>query len=173
MSGDRRRGGFLTNAGMEAPEPGIKLAPFAHTEEALYVNRPESVENVTSFRAWADAAYSASNVASNNRYSNPEKLHSDLQLLGTIKSCWNSATDRTLPLYRYLGTESGAFYMTPASVYVPEYDPTTRPWYRRAAFNPSFIALSAPYRDAATNKNVVTISKFIQGNNGRPFGELF
>ena len=164
---DTFRGNFLTNAADPNPIPGIKLAPFSHSEESVYTSRPETVENVTDFLTWARAPYSTANTLANARYSNPQKLHSDLQMLAQIKPCWNSA--RSDILYRYVGTESGSYYTIPASVYVPNYDPTVRPWYVRARLS-SKLALSAPYRDAATNLIVVTLSKSLFDSGGRPFG---
>lgn len=167
VGADGRRGGFLTNAGDANAFPGVKLAPFAYRDQYLYVNRPETVQNVTEFLAWSRQPYSPAALLANQRYSNAEKLHRDLAALGLIDACWKSASSNAL--YRYVGTETGIFYTQPASVYVAEFDNTLRPWYKRAKLSTG-LALSAPYIDAATNLAVVTLSKSLRHSQLDFFG---
>ncbi len=161
---DGRRGGILTNAGDPAPIPGAKLAPFCFTDQDSYIGRPEGVENVTAYLNWVQTPYSPTSAFS-LRLTTPQKLHGDLQLLRQAAGCWNTKPRRNEAFYRYLATESGVLFITPASQYVQEYDPTVRSWYKRAKAAPGKLALSVPYIDAATNIRVVSLSRTVGNSN--------
>lgn len=170
VGADGRRGGVLTNAGAPNPVPGEKLSPSCYRQGYEYTYRDETLQNLTDYRNWANKAFDPLDVWS-KKLTIPERIHGDLQLLHSITTCWNAASRRQDALYRYVGTESGIFFMTPASAYVSEYDPRQRAWYKRALLNPGALALSAPYIDAASNLKVITLSKAIY-DGSRLFGVI-
>ena len=65
-----------------------------------------------------------------------------------------------------MGTARGMFRMYPGSPIAEGFDPTNRPWYKRAKINPSVQSISTPYVDAAGAGVIVTMSKPIIPVNG-------
>ena len=56
---------------------------------------------------------------------------------------------------------SGVFRTYPAHRSRRAYDPTKRPWFKRAASSPSKTSISTPYMDAAGVGKIVTISQAV------------
>ncbi|RAK23158.1 methyl-accepting chemotaxis sensory transducer with TarH sensor [Anoxybacillus vitaminiphilus] len=65
----------------------------------------------------------------------------------------------------YVGTESKKIYATPAVQFPDDYDPTSRPWYKKAVENTGEVAWTEPYVDAVTNKHIVTLAKAVREGN--------
>jgi methyl-accepting chemotaxis protein len=66
----------------------------------------------------------------------------------------------------YIGTANKKMYTTPAAQLPDGYDPTSRPWYKKAEENPDKVIWTEPYVDAITGKNIVTLAKAVK-ENGR------
>lgn len=58
----------------------------------------------------------------------------------------------------YIGTKTKQVYIYPQVQLPPDFDPTTRPWYKDAE-NAKNIVWTAPYIDISTKKLIVTIAK--------------
>lgn len=74
-------------------------------------------------------------------------------------------------LNTYFAETNKHFSIYPSQSLPADYDPTTRPWYKDALETPNKIAFSSVYKDASTNKNVLTISKTVY-NNGQLVGVI-
>jgi len=61
-------------------------------------------------------------------------------------------------VWTYLGTERGVMRVSPASRATVAYDPTRRPWYRKAAVHPGETTVSSVYLDAFGAGKVVTMA---------------
>ncbi|NNV05164.1 methyl-accepting chemotaxis protein [Geobacillus sp. C56-T2] len=66
----------------------------------------------------------------------------------------------------YIGTERKSMYITPTTELPDGYDPTSRPWYKKAMEKPDEVVWTEPYVDAITGKHVVTLAKAVS-ENGR------
>jgi methyl-accepting chemotaxis protein len=66
----------------------------------------------------------------------------------------------------YIGTAEKKMYTTPVAQLPDGYDPTVRPWYKKAEEDPDRVVWTEPYIDAITGKNVVTLAKAVT-ENGR------
>jgi methyl-accepting chemotaxis protein len=62
----------------------------------------------------------------------------------------------------YVGTENKKMYATPAAQFPADYDPTSRPWYKKAIENPGEVVWTEPYVDVVTNKHTVTLAKAVK-----------
>ncbi|MBW7651040.1 methyl-accepting chemotaxis protein [Anoxybacillus sp. ST4] len=71
----------------------------------------------------------------------------------------------------YIGTANGKMYTTPAVDLPPDFDPTTRPWYKAAVATPDKVIWTESYVDAVTNDYIVTIAKAIV-ENGQVIGVI-
>lgn len=69
----------------------------------------------------------------------------------------------------FMGTTTKKIYTAPAADIGPDFDPTSRPWYKDAAANKGKITISKPYKDAVSGSMVITISKSVE-NNGEMVG---
>jgi methyl-accepting chemotaxis protein len=65
----------------------------------------------------------------------------------------------------YVGTENKKMYATPAVQFPADYDPTSRPWYKKAMENPEKVVWTEPYVDVVTNKLTVTLAKAVKEGN--------
>jgi methyl-accepting chemotaxis protein len=71
----------------------------------------------------------------------------------------------------YIGTANGNMYTVPAVDLPPDFDPTTRPWYKAAVASPDKVIWTESYVDTVTNDYVVTIAKAIV-ENGQVIGVI-
>ncbi|MGG6432263.1 methyl-accepting chemotaxis protein [Anoxybacillus sp. D401a] len=71
----------------------------------------------------------------------------------------------------YIGTANGNMYTTPSVELPPDFDPTTRPWYKAAVASPDKVIWTESYVDAVTNDYIVTIAKAIV-ENGQVIGVI-
>jgi methyl-accepting chemotaxis protein len=69
----------------------------------------------------------------------------------------------------YVGAENKKMFTTPAVELPADFDPTSRPWYKKAAENPDEVIWTDPYIDATTGKHVITLAKAIT-EGGRVLG---
>lgn len=73
----------------------------------------------------------------------------------------------------YIGTRNKTFFAdsSNASANNADYDPTQRPWYKKAMENPDQIIYTEPYESASTGKLMVTVAKTLKGG-GEVLGVL-
>ncbi|ANB56762.1 methyl-accepting chemotaxis (MCP) signaling domain protein [Anoxybacillus sp. B7M1] len=62
----------------------------------------------------------------------------------------------------YIGTEGKKMYTTPKVDLPAGFDPTSRPWYKKAIEHPDEVAWTDPYVDTVTGKYVVTLAKAVK-----------
>lgn len=61
----------------------------------------------------------------------------------------------------YIGTSDKKMYTTPKVDLPAGYDPTSRPWYKKAIEHPDEVIWTDPYVDAVTGQYIVTLAKAI------------
>jgi methyl-accepting chemotaxis protein len=61
----------------------------------------------------------------------------------------------------YVGTENKKMFTTPKVELPADFDPTSRPWYKKATENPDEVIWTDPYIDATTGQHVITLAKAI------------
>eukprot|EP01083_Nonionella_stella_P276342 938905_1 len=71
----------------------------------------------------------------------------------------------------YFANYVGLIVSYPAHSYSTGYNPLIRPWYQRSVSHPDLFTFTTPYKDATTNKLVITGSTVIYAPNSTyPFG---
>ncbi|MGX1981632.1 methyl-accepting chemotaxis sensory transducer with TarH sensor [Thermolongibacillus altinsuensis] len=71
----------------------------------------------------------------------------------------------------YIGTPKGKMYATPFTDFPPDYDPTSRPWYKKAIQHPDNVIWTESYVDVVTKDYIVTLAKAIV-ENGQVLGVI-
>jgi methyl-accepting chemotaxis protein len=71
----------------------------------------------------------------------------------------------------YVGTADGKMLIAPAQDLPKDYDPRTRPWYKKAIENPDKIVWTDPYKDALTGDMMVSGARVLK-QNGQVLGVL-
>lgn len=61
----------------------------------------------------------------------------------------------------YIGTLDKKMYTTPKVDLPVDYDPTSRPWYKKATEHPDEVVWTDPYVDAVTGQYIVTLAKAV------------
>jgi methyl-accepting chemotaxis protein len=64
----------------------------------------------------------------------------------------------------YMGTSTKAFYEYPKNGVDASFDPTSRPWYKKAIENKGKVIFTDPYKDVNTEEIAVTIAKTVEKN---------
>lgn len=74
----------------------------------------------------------------------------------------------------YIGTKNKGFFANSANKAgdMAGYDPTQRPWYKKAMENPDKIVYIDPYVSPSTGKLMFTMAKTLKGNNGEILGVI-
>ena len=86
----------------------------------------------------------------------------DSQLTSQLETIWKNRPDLPAKVaWTYIGTQSGVWRVFPGAIVSRAYDPTARPWYKRAVANLGKLALSSVYLDAGGVGKVVTFSEVI------------
>jgi methyl-accepting chemotaxis protein len=80
-------------------------------------------------------------------------------LMDSLKGMQSS--NKTL-LSVYMGTSSKKFYEYPVTDMGADFDPTTRPWYKKAVENRGQVVFTDPYADASTGEVAVSIAKTVE-----------
>ena len=172
---DPFRGGFPTNAQpccipedggectcFEFP-PASKLPPDAFLDSYQDRGQPDTVAFINDYRRWVEQPYNKSVSSFGDALHEPELLHNHIQASRVASLCWERIKDpiRDLPLFRYIGTNSGVFLNSPSGRLVSRYDPRVRGWYQQARLDVQSpkLTLTAPYVDAFTNDLIQTLSK--------------
>eukprot|EP00808_Paulinella_micropora_P021818 g12004.t1 len=91
----------------------------------------------------------------------------DIQATRGVAGFWQSTAEdvSTYVISRYVGTPL-MFRKFPGGPSSPNYDPSTRPWYRAAVAAKGSYGMSPPYQDADGNGLVLTLSKALLRPNG-------
>lgn len=74
-------------------------------------------------------------------------------------------------MFLYVGFEDKRTY-TATGWETPDYDPTSRPWYKDALNNPGKLIWTAPYIDFATGKLIITTAHTLADDNGDIVGVI-
>ncbi|WIF94181.1 methyl-accepting chemotaxis protein [Caminicella sporogenes] len=64
-------------------------------------------------------------------------------------------------MWTYFGNEEGSMYIFPKDELPDDYDPRTRPWYKKALENKGKIVWTEPYIDATVDELVITAAKTV------------
>ncbi|MCM0649748.1 methyl-accepting chemotaxis protein [Clostridium swellfunianum] len=73
-------------------------------------------------------------------------------------------------LNAYIATENKAMYIYPETELPKDYDPTVKSWYKTTLENNNAVVWQDAYKDIATGKMVVTATKTIFDDAGKPIG---
>lgn len=74
----------------------------------------------------------------------------------------------------YIGAKNKTFFAnsTNKAGNMPGYDPTQRPWYKKAMENPDKMVYIDPYVSPSTGKLMFTMAKTLKGNSGEILGVI-
>ncbi|MBO8155409.1 MAG: methyl-accepting chemotaxis protein [Bacillaceae bacterium] len=88
----------------------------------------------------------------NNQYANFTPIRKDLAIY-----------NETYPNVEltYFGLSNKTFYSEPSIELPDDWDPTSRPWYQKAANNPGQVVFTDPYIDVNTNEYIVSVARSI------------
>lgn len=91
------------------------------------------------------------------------EIHPEFQpyAMGLLKDVQTSNKDL---MNVYFGQASKKMNIYPEQKLPDGYDPTSRPWYKKAMSNKGEIVFSDPYADASTGEVVISISKTVEFN---------
>lgn len=64
----------------------------------------------------------------------------------------------------YMGTATKGFYEYPKTDIGADYDPTSRPWYKKAVENKGKVVFCDPYKDITTGELIVSVAKTVEKN---------
>ncbi|GMA56412.1 methyl-accepting chemotaxis protein [Alicyclobacillus sacchari] len=95
------------------------------------------------------------------------KLLNDTSLdeSSTLPALQGAAQSYSDFLHVYVGTQTGAFYVSPAAKMPAGYDPRKRPWYQLAMTSTTPI-VTPPYVDAITKQLTVTVAERLPNGRG-------
>ncbi|KHD36592.1 chemotaxis protein [Clostridium acetobutylicum] len=117
-------------------------------------------ENYNSYEAVLSQL--SENSIAKNALSNPNGAVVKKELDGVIKS-------NPKILNAYIATEDKSMYLFPETTLPEGYNPTVKSWYKNTISNDKVIWQDA-YKDIATGKMVVTATKKILDDSGKPIG---
>ncbi|KAI6660315.1 hypothetical protein LOD99_13904 [Oopsacas minuta] len=89
-----------------------------------------------------------------------DRLLSSILLTSLLGGKWQE-TNASGIIWRYIGLENGVLRILPGVEIGTDYDPTVRPWYRRAIAQKNMLAISYVYLDAGGAGKTVTLSRAI------------
>nr|WP_284703678.1 methyl-accepting chemotaxis protein [Clostridium swellfunianum] len=93
-----------------------------------------------------------------NIESNPENVP---YLIDNLKGMQQSNNNF---LSVYMGTATKSFYQYPQKDVGKDYDPTSRPWYKKAIENKGKVIFTDPYIAASTKEYTISIAKAVEKN---------
>lgn len=102
-----------------------------------------------------------SNIDSSNEPGIPNNgsENNNAMIIEVLKSVKDSSSDI---LSIYYGTESGKYFNYPEDQMPEGYDAKTRPWYKQALENKGQVIITAPYVDALSGDNLITIARTVE-----------
>jgi methyl-accepting chemotaxis protein len=88
--------------------------------------------------------------------------------MGSMKNIQSTRDDITNV---YIGLPNKKMISYPKLALPMDYDPTSRPWYKNAVANKGKVAYTDPYKDASTEKIMISVSKTVE-NKGEFIGVI-
>jgi len=90
-------------------------------------------------------------------------IRADVLITQPVERLWRTRTFEGVDdvKWTYVGMRSGVFRTYPAHRSQRAYDPSKRPWFKRASSTPSRTSISTAYMDAAGVGKIITISQAI------------
>jgi methyl-accepting chemotaxis protein len=107
----------------------------------------------------------ADNMNFNEFDIHPEYSDNVLSLLA------NAVNSRKDILQIYMGQPNKKFIIYPVSKMADDFDPTVRPWYKKATENKGQVIYTDPYKSAVDGKTIVSIARTIE-KNGKLVGVI-
>ncbi|RKD31249.1 methyl-accepting chemotaxis protein [Thermohalobacter berrensis] len=83
----------------------------------------------------------------------------------------NTNESSKIILNTYFGTEGGQMHLYPETELPDDFDPRTRPWYKKALENKGQVIWTEPYADASSGNTTITAAKAVE-HNGKIVGVI-
>ncbi|XP_033636500.1 VWFA and cache domain-containing protein 1-like [Asterias rubens] len=138
----------------------LMLAPSSFSSPFEHLSQSE-----TKLVVQAYMAYLTDNT---NLIANPgfkSSIKDDVSAISGLESIWLSQIDKSslndYVVRRYLATTSGILRMYPGSRVDKRFDPSKRPWYKRALAHPGRVTISSPYLDMGGAGYIITLSHVV------------
>eukprot|EP00118_Oscarella_pearsei_P016090 m.150910 g.150910 ORF g.150910 m.150910 type:complete len:1501 (+) comp38558_c0_seq16:74-4576(+) len=144
-----------------ASDASFKIAPKGFKDPFAYL---DLVQTASVAQKYID--YLSGRASSNVYFQRTVK--GSLASIYKIVSTWTQSGNdySNFIVWRYVGTQDGAFIVLPGIQQAKEFDHTERPWYKRTMASPGNIVLSAPYLDGFGAGYVITLSHTIVAGRG-------
>ncbi|XP_065835890.1 VWFA and cache domain-containing protein 1-like isoform X3 [Oscarella lobularis] len=140
-------------------DASVKISPEGFKDPFAYLDLEQTASQANEYVSYFTGRGS-------NTYFNPT-VRDSLATIHSVVSKWLQANDFTnFIVWRYVGTEDGAFIVLPGIQQVKEFDHLQRPWYKRTIANKGDIVLSSPYVDGFGAGYVITLSHTILSGRG-------
>ncbi|XP_065835892.1 VWFA and cache domain-containing protein 1-like isoform X2 [Oscarella lobularis] len=140
-------------------DASVKISPEGFKDPFAYLDLEQTTSQANEYVSYFTGRRS-------NTYFNPT-VRDSLATIHSVVSKWLQANDFTnFIVWRYVGTEDGAFIVLPGLRQVKEFDHLQRPWYKRTIANKGDIVLSSPYVDGFGAGYVITLSHTILSGRG-------
>ncbi|XP_067936801.1 voltage-dependent calcium channel subunit alpha-2/delta-1-like [Watersipora subatra] len=141
----------------------IFLAPKCHCDSVEYIFNDDLATKTVSAHEWINGNEPDVGCPDSSKVGQKyEKgIRADVLITQPIEIEWKQRNFEALNKVKwtYVGLRSGVFRTYPGHRSTRSYDPTARPWYKRAAKDPSKTSISTPYMDAAGVGKIITISQ--------------
>ncbi|XP_065835518.1 VWFA and cache domain-containing protein 1-like [Oscarella lobularis] len=140
-------------------DASVKISPEGFKDPFAYLDLEQTTSQANEYVSYFTGRGSSA-------YFNPT-VRDSLAIIHSVVSKWLQANDFTnFTVWRYVGTEDGAFIVLPGIQQVKEFDHLQRPWYKRTIANKGDIVLSSPYVDGFGAGYVITLSHTILSGRG-------
>ncbi|RKD21637.1 hypothetical protein BET04_07390 [Caminicella sporogenes] len=153
--------------------PLILLGVFSYLKSTEIIKRDlaettlqaveEVNESITMFLKGIE--YQVNTIASNSALKDLDKTANSQEqefkkqvALELLKDTQTSNPDL---MWTYFGNEEGSMYIFPKDELPDDYDPRTRPWYKKALENKGKVVWTEPYIDATVDELVITAAKTV------------
>lgn len=141
----------------------FKLAPKCFCDPVAYLDQSSSIPNASDIHTVFNAV-TKDTTAVGCTMNGPQWVRNsaftDVRMTNPLRNIWDTRQPSTkaVLVWTYFGTERGVMRVLPASRATVAYDPTRRPWYRKAVNNHGEISVSSVYLDAFGAGKVVTMA---------------
>jgi methyl-accepting chemotaxis protein len=105
-------------------------------------------------------------MANNNDFVNIDETDNTSNIMDLLKGTKESDKDI---FSAYYGTETGKFQIYPVQTMPAGFNAKERPWYKLALEHTGQVVITAPFKDAKTGANVVSIAETVE-QNGKVIG---
>jgi len=136
-----------------------KIAPKGFVDPMRYLERNETTLAVQQFEEYMRG----SRQKPPSGWELLEGVKMDVRFTGAMEQFWQSSLQSrpdisNASVRRFIATPRGVHRNFPGGPNARSYDPTIRPWYRRAMAHPDNNAVATPYADAFSGQLVTSIS---------------